>query len=387
MSHTRRGVPITPAVLEWAIQESGYSLEEVAGSIDVEAELLVSWINDERRPSRTQLEAIARKLKRASAIFYLESPPKRAQRTVEFRHPRSVARTTLNPEERRYLRFAVRLQDQMAWMLNESGARRVALPTARLQDAPEEASDKLRSWIDLDGLGRQAPNNDAAFGVRRDLVQSKGIAVCVLRVGRGSTQGFALWNEMAPVIVINSTGWNGASRSFSLLHELAHLALRSDSACYQPAGRVQDYEHDGEVEVWCNRVAAASLMPWREVSRDLASRFGLGPDERVKSLDVATALANSFRVSVRSAVLRLIEHHRASWELWEAIPPVSDHRQGGGGRGMNRAQRRLGEFGKRSIQVYLEAERQGVITRNDVRDALRLGDRDIQSVEARLSAD
>ena len=44
-------VPITPAVLNWAIDESGYEPEEVAAAVGVEVSTIEAWLDDRDQPS------------------------------------------------------------------------------------------------------------------------------------------------------------------------------------------------------------------------------------------------------------------------------------------------------------------------------------------------
>jgi Zn-dependent peptidase ImmA (M78 family) len=383
VSTRKTGVPITAKVLDWAIRESGFELDQVASSVRGGAETLDDWLKEKRLPTRPDLEKLARKLRRPTAVFFLPQPPKSRREPVAFRHPKQETRSTLNPSERRFLRYAQRLQGHLSWMLVESKANQIAIPSAALTEDPEEVGSRLREWA---GLGieesRRPRDNEAAFALRRDLIQSLGIVVCVLSVGRDSAQAFALSDAYAPVVVINSSGWNGASRSYSLFHELAHLMLRSDSACFAIGGRSRDYNQDGALEQWCNRVAAATLMPWDSVVTAMRQRVGLNPPARITRIDEASQLANALRVSLKAVVIRLIEHRAAGWDLWEQIPATSDSPSRRGGGGLNRAERRLAEVGRRAMSILLDGEARGVIARSNIRDLVRLGDLEIDRLRA-----
>ena len=73
-------VPITPAVLDWAIAESGYSRSELAASANIDALSLERWITGEEKPGLSDVRRIASKLHRQVATFLLPLPPE-AERT------------------------------------------------------------------------------------------------------------------------------------------------------------------------------------------------------------------------------------------------------------------------------------------------------------------
>lgn len=83
-------IPITPAVLRWAIAESGYAEHEVAEGIHVPVATLREWMQGVSNPSKTKLDALAAKLKRPSAVFLLPDEPRSAAPKVQasiFRRP------------------------------------------------------------------------------------------------------------------------------------------------------------------------------------------------------------------------------------------------------------------------------------------------------------
>src|SRR5882724_672480 len=100
-------VPVTPSVLLWAIEQSGYDPEHLAHEIDVPASVLKQWVSGEQRPTLTLARKLASKLHRPFATLLLPGPPEGRRLAVEFRHPAGDQRE-LNPSERRHLRRAAR---------------------------------------------------------------------------------------------------------------------------------------------------------------------------------------------------------------------------------------------------------------------------------------
>ncbi len=108
-------VPITSAVLDWAIAESGLSLSELATGVGVNEQDVRAWRSGDVKPAITELRRLARKLHRQVAVFLLPAVPESPRVQVQFRHPIGAQRVReLTAGERRFLRRAKRLQDARA---------------------------------------------------------------------------------------------------------------------------------------------------------------------------------------------------------------------------------------------------------------------------------
>ena len=91
---SRTVVPITPAVLEWAVNESGLTAADVAASAGVDERTLERWLVDAEKPNLTEMRKIASKLHRQLAVFLLPAPPPGERVDVSFRHPIGIPRFT-----------------------------------------------------------------------------------------------------------------------------------------------------------------------------------------------------------------------------------------------------------------------------------------------------
>jgi hypothetical protein len=78
----------------------------------------------------------------------------------------------------------------------------------------------------------------------------------------------------------------------------------------------------------------------------------------------------------------LIGKKAATWDLYEKIPSWSDEKRGGGGGGgRRRAQAREDTFGSRTIDVFLIAIREDLISRADALSYLDIPDFDLERFE------
>src|SRR5882672_8897370 len=125
-------VPITPSVLEWAIDESGYTEQALATALDVSLEALQSWIIGDARPNLTQFRKLATKLHRQRATFLLPRPPETPEVQIQFRDISGRAARILSPVERRYMRRAERMQRVLGWLAAELNTPLRGFPTSLL---------------------------------------------------------------------------------------------------------------------------------------------------------------------------------------------------------------------------------------------------------------
>jgi Zn-dependent peptidase ImmA (M78 family) len=187
-------------------------------------------------------------------------------------------------------------------------------------------------------------------------------------MGEESCRGFSIWDDVAPIIAIN-TAWVPEARVFTLIHELAHLSSRTNSACAEDV--VTSSNAGDRIERWCDRVAAAVLIPaagLAEFSSEVRGTSQAGGD-----LATASRMAARFKVSRRAAVLRLIEQELATWSLFRSIPPHHERQESGGrGPGRTRSQLRRDWYGLRTIRLFREALSRDVVGAGEVVDYLGL---------------
>jgi hypothetical protein len=185
-------------------------------------------------------------------------------------------------------------------------------------------------------------------------------------MGEESCRGLSIWDDAAPLVAIN-TFWVAEARVFTLLHELAHLSSRTNSACAEDP--VQRLSAADRTERWCDRGAAAVLIPAEALTSVLSAHAE--PKGPGRDLTRVSRIATQFRVSRRAAALRLIEHRLAPWSLFRSIPPHGERLQrGGGGVGRTRAETRRQQYGQRTMTLFRDALENDVLGASDVVDYL-----------------
>lgn len=363
-------VPVTPSVLRWAIEESGYDPEQLAHAVGVDLAVLQKWISGGSKPNLTHARKLANKLHRPFAALLLPGPPESRPLAVEFRHPIGDERE-LNPWERRYLRRAARLQEVLSWLASELKLEGPQTPSATVEDDPVNVASITRNILRISTTDQKEwASPSIAFDEWRSALERSGHLVFLFSLGKDSCRGFSLWDDSAPVVAVN-TAWNESARIFTLFHEMGHLITRTSSACMES---LRTSSRTDPVERWCERFAADVLMPNQDVVRTLR-QYGWNFGEHVTNLSVARKIASLYKVSVRAAVIKLIELNAATWNLYDDIPPISDGKPpGGGGSGRTRTQIREDQVGNRAASLLVAAVEREVLNRSQAVELLDIPD-------------
>ncbi len=350
-----------PQMIAWAIDESGYGQEELAQQLHVDAAKIAAWIDGEESPTVGELSRLSKVLHRSSALFYRPSPPTRHSLPAALRVAQGRAARELLPNERLVLRRARRQQQLVASLLHAENTPQI--PKAADTQSPPTAAQRLRGWIGVPLATQVAWKSDReAYRAWKSELEERGLMVMELSLGRQGLRGFSLPNAKAPAISVNSAN-NYAARSFTLWHEVAHLALATEASCLAP-----DPDPSARTERWCDRVASAVLMPPDAVRAFIEDERPLGGFQLVERG------ARHFRVSLRAMAIALEEAAPTLGALFaevEARAGQRDYEKGGGG-GRRRPQIRLqevGSVGARTIADAVSAQRISELT---ARRVLRL---------------
>ncbi len=354
--------PVTPKVVKWAIDESGWTVDEVAEKLKVTPAVVSAWTSGEAKPSKGQLTDLAKKLKRPRAMFFLPEAPKANSLPDGLRTAAGVRDTpALNFNERLLVRRARRLQRLLASLAEEGSGNVGGIRHATQSDEPADVALWLLAWTGVDWETRQEwENASQAFRGWRRAVEASGVAVLALQMGKEGIRGFALSDARVPLVAVNTADIPEA-RSFTLFHELAHLSLKQSVPCAEPSSRARS------VEQWCDRVASHVLIPRAHLS-NLHAQDDLALIKRT---------ANRFRVSRRAAAIALEEVGRvedAYRKVEEEWPHFDREKPRGGGSkgGLTTPQRRIDELGELAVESVITAMLCGRISELYVRDYLRL---------------
>lgn len=130
-------------------------------------------------------------------------------------------------------------------------------------DSEERLIKEIKKLIDFD----KAKNisKGTRFIYMKDALEKKNFIVQQSGISQNETKknikldecrGYAIYDEYAPLIFINSKDTSENGKIFTLLHELSHILLKHSG--------VSSYDFNIEEEYKCNNIAGEILMPLKE---------------------------------------------------------------------------------------------------------------------------
>jgi Zn-dependent peptidase ImmA (M78 family) len=299
---------VDPQLLIWARRTA--NLEPLAANrkINVPEGRVEQWESGERAPTIAELRRAGEVYNRALGVFFLPGPPEgfdtlRDFRRVDFRQT-SEWSVDLHVEYRR-------AHDQ----------RDALLEIVELDNKPASRAWRITVFDDDARIARLArelleqhgpmpyprPSADqyAHLGYWIAALESVGVMVMQSTGGRVSTdemRAFSLYFDDIPVIVLNGADFP-RGRTFSLIHEYAHLLLHTAGLCDTRTDQ-RALTDDRLLEARCNTIAADLLMPAAAIfEANLVATHSVGVPWTLSELIEA---ARPFGVSAESFLRRLV---------------------------------------------------------------------------------
>lgn len=374
-------------MLAWARADSGYTLETAADKTRLSTDRLAAWERGDERPTIAQLRKLATAYDRPLAAFFMPSPPPSFQPMRDFRRMPDAERLRWSPELRALVRRTRAQQRIYAGLIGELEDERPDLARA-----PESADAEVVAQFARERLGveldEQQSWRDEATALRgwTRAIEAQGVLALYTSTTRGHTVSL---DEMlgfsdpdpVPIVVLNG-GDHARRRTFTLLHEYAHLLLRRSGVCdLHDRYTTRDFD---PTEVFCNAVAAATLMPREEFLRDVDVRRRVG---NVEWGDAELGyIARRFTTSREAVIRRLLtlglttEDYYRSWrDRYYAEFEGADNAQRGGFA--NYYVMKVRELGVPFITTVLDAYHQDVINASDLARFLNVKLKNLPGVE------
>lgn len=263
---------INHIILSWARKTAELSVKNAAHKLQIKdgktasaKDKLLDYENGTVAPSRSMLLRMSRVYRRPILTFYLDKPPRIGDRGEDFRTLPDyfigednvyVDVLIRNIKARQNLVRETLIDEDEELKLEFIGRNTV---DQGIQHITQTLRDVLN--LDLDEF-RAQPRYLDAFKLLRHRAEEAGVFV-LLQGNLGSHhtnisvtafRGFALSDDIAPFIIINDRDAKSAW-SFTLLHEMVHLALGqtgvSGSGSYA----------EKQIEKFCSDVASEILLP------------------------------------------------------------------------------------------------------------------------------
>ncbi len=307
----------------WAIQRAGFSEEQAIEAFP----MLRGWLSEEKKPTMSQLQKFASKFFIPFGYLFMNRIPSESIPFPMFRgEARQQAHFDLNVYD-----TVMYIQARQEWLeeyLQENDIETCKfVGTINVQTPVSESVSKLRNYLDLNPRWAFSLSNaEAAVSVLGEKIEDSGVFLAYNGVVGNNThrplkvsecRGFALVNESAPYVFVNSADSKSA-QLFTLIHEVVHLMLGVSAG---HAG--SDVVNQEVTERYCDRVAAEFLVPeivlreiWTNDTKAAARRFKV-------SEPVIARRAHDIGIMSES-------DYRSFWTIYSQRPLPSKKNSGGG---------------------------------------------------------
>jgi Zn-dependent peptidase ImmA (M78 family)/transcriptional regulator with XRE-family HTH domain len=253
---------ITPKVLKWARESARMTIESAASKVSISVEKLQEWESGITQPTINQAETLAKTYRRPFALFFLPEIPRDFQPLQDYRRKSAKPIGTASV-------FIIReIQQKQAWIhdvFEDNREKKLSfVGKFTLKDNPNEVAEDIISTLEI-----QPSNYSTDKPIREwiDKAESKGIFISrtsfihsFLKLDSEEIQGFAISDQYAPFVFVNSEDWD-APQLFTLLHEIAHIWIAASGISNEIVPEPKSVDNLHPVELFCNEVAANTLMP------------------------------------------------------------------------------------------------------------------------------
>jgi Zn-dependent peptidase ImmA (M78 family)/DNA-binding XRE family transcriptional regulator len=363
-------IPVSGRVLAWARDFRGLSLDDAARLIGITAAELEELETEVKRPTLTRFESIAAAYRLPLATLFRRTPPKEPAELPDFRTFEGAA-----PRKSFAFRVALSNVRTLQAVLRTLRSEDEEFHTAELRQYnlggdPFRQGEDERAEIGI-SIQRQLDwAIDDGFRHWRAIIERLGISVYLQNFETTDCRGCALWDEGgSPAILINKTERSENGWTYTLIHEYAHLLVRRPG--------ISDLNRRNPVEVFCNRFAAAFLMPVIALRRVLPT----WPDQAIEWRDATIReAAKQLKVSTQALAIRLEELGKAQAGFNRRfIPRIHPpHPQDGG----NSIRTRLSELGGHYTASIMSALERDVIDSVHASEALGLSPGHLEAARA-----
>ena len=314
---------VKPDLLVWARQRAKVKPEDAAKAAGVTVERLAAWESAENDdgPTVSQLRLLAGKYHFPLAVFYLPAPPADFAPLRDFRRLPDAEDEAITPNLAFHIRGAYERRELALELYDELRSQPEHFPIkATIKDDPEKIGQAIRAFLQVDDAGqRRAAVQDRVFDFWRRQIEERDILVFVIAgphyaVDLKQMRGFAIAKPDLPVIVVNGRDYSQGGKVFTLLHELAHIALGESAISNGTGEDSSTTPEEQRIERFCDAVAAATMMP-RALLLSMADVAPTG--EREWRDETLKAVARSIGVSREALLIRFITLKRATWDYYK----------------------------------------------------------------------
>ena len=266
-----KGITVKPIIIQWAIQSAGKDVSGLSDKFDK----IDKWTSEESKLTVSELNKLSKELRIPFGYFFLVEPPDEDIQLLKYRTVENEEQAKPSRDLIDTIKYMEKRQSFMRDALIEDGfLPHEFVGSAAIKDNPEDLAVKITQELKLKKDWNK--NNPAAFNVLREAISNLGILVMqngvvgnnnhrVLNVAE--FRAFVLIDEYVPLIFLNARD-SANAKVFSLCHELVHIWLGVDEL-YNDNFTTNQIFNNGQLESFCNEVAAEMLLPLSSIQSAL----------------------------------------------------------------------------------------------------------------------
>lgn len=393
MRNQKTIVKINPQVLKWTIESAGWSTKELSTKTEIDQDQITKWQTIPSSIELPKLEKIAYYLKKPLAVFFLPEPPKEAKLTdyrkiAGFENEKLSKKTLDAIRNARYIQSSAHELFELQNMSEEPDVEHV-----NLKDNPEEVALYQRRKLNFefevikDDGGVTKKPIQRVYSELREKIESMNIFVLQSNMPINEARGFTLTDKFPRIIVVNSAD-DFKPRTFTLLHEYAHILLKKDGICLPNSENFHSNSNETQqIEKWCNAFAGSLLMPKKEFLRELRTNEEKFEDPR----KVIENLSKKFRVSKKATIVRILNlSTKQSYKkmyldyydkiIWES--PTKPKKKGGAA--VSQADKCISQKGRKYVRLVSDSKNKQLITTNSMISYLNLKIKHFDKLQSKI---
>ncbi|MBI2419787.1 MAG: ImmA/IrrE family metallo-endopeptidase, partial [Ignavibacteriales bacterium] len=204
----------------------------------------------------------------------------------------------------------------MSDFLKEEGRSRLNFIGRYTLSTPvKQVAGDIRRELQINSI----PKNTDALKHWIEKAEARGIFIAIsgnvhsrMLIDIEEVRGFAITDPYAPYIFLNGKDYLN-SQLFTLVHELAHLWLNSTGVSNINIEDETSSTDNDEIELYCNRVAAETLMPEKQLLEALPQ------DAALITMPMIENLAKMFSVSRLAMLVRLFQMTAINFKTYSIL--------------------------------------------------------------------
>jgi Zn-dependent peptidase ImmA (M78 family) len=300
-------IQIKPEVIKWAISTSGWDESELISKLNISEAIYKDWLKG--NITIKQLEALADKLKRPLAVFFLPKAPEEKPKPKDYRmlpgkEGKFNKKTILAIRKARYLQGIIQ---ELA--INIENDLKPKITLHKITDNPQQIATKYRELLFFSVEKQTTELKDAykVYSYLREMLEEKNIYSFQISMPIEDARGFAL-SDKDPKIVVTNSQDEIEARIFTLMHEFGHVLLG------ETAISLTEFQTQDKIEKWCNLFASNFLLP-----AELANSVFSQKKESLTETNTLNTLKRKYKVSKAMLVYNMFNLNFITQSIYKSI--------------------------------------------------------------------